>query len=97
MNVNNQVAQMAATYMDLDPGNDLPDFELWDANNERSKLSDHVNKLSVLYWSIQNNDYAMGIHDQVKDLQIKYPEIEFIGINIDIWFSKNGRMPFCWL
>jgi hypothetical protein len=25
----------------------------------------------------------MGIHDQVKDLQIKYPEIEFIGINID--------------
>jgi hypothetical protein len=25
-NVNNQVAQMAAT--DLDPGNDLPDFEL---------------------------------------------------------------------
>jgi hypothetical protein len=46
--------------------------------------SDHVNKLSVLYyWSIQNNDYAMGIHDQVKDLQIKYPEIEFIGINID--------------
>jgi hypothetical protein len=22
-NVNNQVAQMAATYMDLDPGNDL--------------------------------------------------------------------------
>jgi peroxiredoxin len=82
--VNNQVAQMAATYMDLDPGNDLPDFELRDANNERSKLSDHVNKLSVLYyWSIQNNDYAMGIHDQVKELQIKYPEIEFIGINID--------------
>jgi peroxiredoxin len=83
-NVNNQIAQMAATYMDLDPGNALPDFELRDANDERSKLSDHVNKLSVLYyWSTQDKDYAMGIHDQVKDLQIKYPEIEFIGINID--------------
>jgi hypothetical protein len=83
-NVNNQIAQMAATYMDLDPGNALPDFELRDANDKSSKLSDHINKLSVLYyWSVKDKDYAMGIHDQVKDLQIKYPEIEFIGINID--------------
>ncbi|WP_194852043.1 hypothetical protein [Nonlabens antarcticus] len=82
--VNEQVAQMAATYINLGPGNQLPNFDLRDANNKKTKLSNRVKRLTVLYyWSVQDKDYALGIHDQVKDLQMKYPEIEFIGINID--------------
>jgi len=82
--VNTEIAQMAATYISLDPGNELPNFELRNSNNEKTNLSKQVNKLTVLYyWSIQDKDYALSIHDQVKDLQIKYPEIEFVGINID--------------
>ncbi len=81
---NEEIAQMAATYMDLEPGSKLPNFELRDVENRKMKLSSHVDQLTVLYyWSIQDRDYALGIHDQVMDLQIKYPEIEFIGINID--------------
>ncbi len=82
--VNDEIAQMAATYINLDPGNELPNFDLRDMDNERTSLSQQVKKLTVLYyWSIQNKDYALSIHDQVKDLQLKYPEIEFVGINID--------------
>jgi peroxiredoxin len=81
---NSEVAQMAATYIDLDPGNRLPDFDLRDANNEVTNLEEEVNKLTVLYyWSKNEMEYALGIHNQVKDLQIKYPEIDFVGINID--------------
>jgi hypothetical protein len=39
----------------------------------------------------------MGIHDQVKDLQIKYPEIEFIGINIDNLIFKMAGCHFATL
>ncbi|BAO55830.1 TlpA family protein disulfide reductase [Nonlabens marinus] len=82
--INEEIAQMAATYISLDPGNELPDFDLRNMDNERTSLSKQVKKLTVLYyWSIQDKDYALSIHDQVKDLQLKYPEIEFIGINID--------------
>ncbi|SCY14653.1 Peroxiredoxin [Nonlabens sp. Hel1_33_55] len=82
--INEEIAQLASTYISLDPGNPLPNFELRDINNETVMLEDKVKRLSVLYyWSIQDKNYALGVHDQVKDLQLKYPEIEFIGINID--------------
>ncbi|AZQ43967.1 TlpA family protein disulfide reductase [Nonlabens ponticola] len=83
-NLNAEVTQMAATYIDLDPGNMLPDFDLRGMTNESINLSNEVDGLSVIYyWSINDEEYALEIHDQVKNLQIKYPEIEFIGINID--------------
>lgn len=82
--VNEEIAQMASTYINLNPGNKLPNFQLLDVENQTVVLKDKVKQLSVLYyWSVNDKNYALGIHDQVKDLQIKYPEIEFIGINID--------------
>ncbi|PRP66061.1 TlpA family protein disulfide reductase [Nonlabens agnitus] len=82
--VNAEIAQMASTYISLDPGQPLPNFKLRDIENETVMLKEEVKHLTVLYyWSIQDKNYAVGIHEQVKDLQLKYPEIEFIGINID--------------
>ena len=89
---NDEIAQLAATYINLGPGNPLPDFQLRDVDNEIVKLKGKLNKLTVLYyWSTADRNYALGIHDQVKDLQLKYPEIEFIGINIDNMSYDNWQ------
>ncbi len=82
--LNKNIAEMAATYVNLDPGNAIPNFLLKNKNNNTVMLKEQVEKLSVLYfWSMNDRNYALGVHDQVADLQNKYPEIEFIGINID--------------
>ncbi len=82
--LNENIAQLAATYANLDPGNTIPNFFLRNIDNETVALRKQISKLSVLFfWSIDDKNYAYGIHDQVADLQRKYPDIEFIGINID--------------
>ncbi len=87
-----EVTKMAATYINLDPGNKLPDFELYQYNQNKTQLSEQVKGLSVLfYWSNKNETYALRIHKLVNELRSKYPEINFIGINLDDPESKTWR------
>jgi peroxiredoxin len=82
--LNDEITKMAATYIDLDPGNKLPDFDLYKFNKEVTTLSSQVKGLSVLfYWSNKNESYALRIHRKVNELRMKYPEINFIGVNLD--------------
>lgn len=39
--------------------------------------------LSYFFWSDDEREYAIRVHDKIKDLRLKYPEIDFIGINLD--------------
>jgi peroxiredoxin len=88
----NEITKMAATYINLDPGNKLPDFELYTYDQNTTQLSDQVKGLSVLfYWSDKNETYALRIHKLVNGLRSKYPEINFIGINLDDPKSKTWR------
>ncbi|OUS18007.1 hypothetical protein A9Q93_04385 [Nonlabens dokdonensis] len=88
----NEITKMAATYISLDPGNKLPDFELYQYDQSTTKLSDQVKGMSVLfYWSNKNEAYALRIHKTVNELRAKYPEINFIGINLDDPESKTWR------
>ena len=98
--LNNEITKMAATYIDLDPGNKLPDFDLYKFNKEITTLSSQVKGLSVLfYWSNKNESYALRIHRKVNDLRIKYPEINFIGVNLDdpksnVWSETSQKFGF---
>ncbi|WP_213520092.1 redoxin domain-containing protein [Nonlabens sp.] len=94
------ITKMAATYMNLDPGNKLPDFELYQYNNKITALSAQVKGLGVLfYWSNENESYALRIHKKVNELRGKYPEINFIGINLDdptsnVWHEASEKFGF---
>lgn len=98
--LNNEITKMAATYINLDPGNKLPDFDLYEFNKEITNLSSQVNGLSVLfYWSIKNESYALRIHRKVNELRMKYPEINFIGVNLDqpqtnVWSETSEKFGF---
>lgn len=98
--LNNDITKMAATYINLDPGNKLPDFDLYKFNKEVTNLSSQVNGLSVLfYWSNKNESYALRIHRKVNELRIKYPEINFIGVNLDhpkssVWNETSEKFGF---
>jgi hypothetical protein len=98
--LNNKVSKMAATYINLDPGNALPDFELYSYNKNITRLSSQIKGLSVLfYWSNKHESYALRVHKKVNELRLKYPEINFIGINLDepssnVWQETNEKFGF---
>jgi hypothetical protein len=99
--LNDNITKMAATYMNLDPGNKLPNFELYQYNNNKiTDLSSQVKGIGVLfYWSNENESYALRIHKKVNELREKYPEINFIGINLDnptsnVWHEASEKFGF---
>ncbi|MGJ8684627.1 MAG: TlpA family protein disulfide reductase [Nonlabens sp.] len=95
-----RITTMAATYIKLDPGNEMPNIVIQNTDKKSLLLSDRVTKLSVLYfWSDDEQEYAIRVHDKIKDLKIKYPEIDFISINLDNsdedkWEEAYGRYEF---
>lgn len=90
-----RIMSMAATYIKLDPGNEMPDIKLFNTSKEELHLSDRVSKLSVLFfWSDHEREYAIRVHDKIKDLRKKYPEIDFIGINLDNSESKKWEQAY---
>lgn len=91
----NHITNMAATYIKLDPGNEMPDIKLQNTDKVQHSLSDRVNKLSVLFfWSDNEREYALRVHDKIKELRIKYPEIDFIGINLDNSESEQWKKAY---
>lgn len=83
-----RITEIAATYIKLDPGNEMPNIKIQNTSKIPLDLSSRIDKLSVLFfWSDSEREYAIRVHDKIKDLRVKYPEIDFIGINLD---NSNG-------
>ncbi|WP_338351081.1 hypothetical protein [Nonlabens tegetincola] len=95
-----QINGLASTYINLSPGNEIPNFELYNTEKNEVKINEVIDRMSVLFfWSYEDEDYAIRIHNQIRDLRTKYPEIKFIGINIDnpnsdLWNKANKRLAF---
>ncbi|MCX7552154.1 TlpA family protein disulfide reductase [Xanthomarina sp. F2636L] len=86
------VSKMVSSLKDLKPGNPLPDVKVFDIfNNEFNLRFVLGNKPCVIFfWSQSNMIRVQECHDKVNELKIKYPEINFIGINAnnenkDLW------------
>lgn len=77
----------------LSNGNILPNVMLLTANNTVKDLHSIIKKPSVLYfWSSQSTAHFRNIHNRANELRSKYPEIDFIGINVDKHFKKWLRI-----
>ncbi len=90
-----KITEMAATYIKLDPGNEMPNIKIQNTYKESLDLSSRVDKLSVLFfWSDLEREYAIRVHDKIKELRVKYPEIDFIGINLDDSEGKRWEQAY---
>jgi peroxiredoxin len=65
-------------------GNKLPEIELVDSDNQKVTLSSKINKPTVLYfWTTHAESHLAVAHQKINDLKVKYPNYNFIAINID--------------
>ena len=77
----NQLAKVQLAYL---PGNLLADRSLLNMEGEFVTAKDIIKKPSVIFlWSIYDEDYEKE-HEVIDVYRKKYPEVDFIGINLDL-------------
>lgn len=76
--------QMAGLQKALLPGNNLSNLTLLNTENKTLQLNNISNKRKITYhWSVNSPYHYMWQQNKITDLREKYPEIDFIGININ--------------
>jgi len=76
--------QMGEIQKSLLPGNNIGNLPLVTLKDEIVQLKDISNKPIVTYhWSLEAPEHYKWQHTIINNLRQKYPELEFVGINID--------------
>ncbi|WP_186989484.1 TlpA family protein disulfide reductase [Constantimarinum furrinae] len=84
-----EIVALAEATMKLTPGNKIPNVLLVNTDNMMKDLQSVINKPTVIYfWSTGSIKHFKTIHTRVAELQDKYPEFDFTGINTDTHFKK---------
>lgn len=88
-----EVTKLAKASMQLSPGKSLPNVMLLTTDNTVKDLHSVINRPTVIYfWSSQSTAHFRKIHNRANDLRNKFPEYNFIGINVDNHFKKWLRI-----
>lgn len=75
---------LAVALKQLKPGNIIPDISLIGYNNEPHNLNSLITKPTVIYfWSSNLKIHYKNSHIKSQELAKKYPEVDFIAININ--------------
>jgi len=86
---NIEMQELAESAMVLMPGNEIPNVLLLNTENTIKDLHSILRKNTVLFfWSSQSIRHFRNIHTKAAELNAKYPEYDFIGINTDTHFKK---------
>lgn len=84
-----EIEKIAVASVLLTPGHIIPNLKLLTTDNTIKDLHSVLNKPSVLYfWSDKSIKHYKNIHIRADELRSKYPEYQFIGINVDTHFKK---------
>ena len=79
-----EVTEIYNSVQNLKVGNHLPIIDLVDTNNQKVDLKATITKPTVLYfWTTHAESHLVIAHDKIKELKEKYPNYNFIAINID--------------
>jgi len=88
------IEQMAMIQNNLLPGSNIGHLNLLNSKNEPVMLKDISRKPIITYhWTLSSQGHHKWENNIIDDLRFKYPEINFIGINIDkdqfdIWQNR---------
>lgn len=87
---NDQIVAFNESVNKLKPGERFPDVSVRNIKNNIVNINTVINKPTVVYfWSHLFKDYFETSHKRVKELTEKYPEVEFISINIDDYSKER--------
>lgn len=76
--------QMAGIQNALLPGRDLGELKLLNTSGDTIKVKEISNRPKITYhWSVNSRRHQKWQYKIIEDLRFKYPEIDFIGVNID--------------
>lgn len=76
--------QMAGIQNALLPGREIGELKLLNPSRDTIMVRDISNRPKISYhWSVNSRRHHKWQYDIIEDLRFKYPEIDFIGINID--------------
>jgi peroxiredoxin len=79
-----QVMETASNIQKLRNNNVLPKVSLLDMNKQPVELDKLLTKKTIIYfWTKQSDSHSFYSHKKIDELKAKYPDIQFIAININ--------------
>ena len=79
-----EMKQLGAIQLAYLPGTTLEGIPLLTTEGKKVVSSEVISKPTIIFlWSIYSSDYHEN-HQLIERLQEKYPEVDFVGINLDI-------------
>ncbi|SHH45515.1 hypothetical protein SAMN05444148_2055 [Winogradskyella jejuensis] len=76
--------KLISSLNNLKPGKGLPDLLVIDSKNQEYTIADVVKKPTLIYfWSTNEKKHYKNSHYRVKELQVLFPEMGFMSININ--------------
>ena len=80
----NEILKIGNAIESLKTGNLLPEVKLIDPNNKLISSDSIIKKKSVIFFWTQNfSSHLIAAHKKIADLKNKYPDYQFIAINLD--------------
>lgn len=98
--IQQKVSDLYNDHKKMEAGNTIPDLMLVEpALNSKVTLSSRINKPTVIYfWSYNNQMHMENSHKKIAELSSKYPEFNFLGINVnresDMWLRHLKKHDF---
>jgi hypothetical protein len=81
---NTQIKHYASSIYRLKRGNKLPEISVVDCDNKEQDINAVISSTTVLcFWSHSIYGHFKDTHKKLKELEVKYPEVTFITINVD--------------
>ena len=78
------ISNLLESLNNLKPGEAFPNIELVNVENAELNFNSIINKPTAIYfWSNKFYEHFKDSHNKVNELKVKYPEIEFIAVNVD--------------
>ena len=79
-----KATRIVNSYKRLKPGQKIPPLTLLDSSNNEIELHSLIKKPTVIYfWTKNSKSRFIDSHKRVKELEVKYPEFNYIAINTD--------------
>ena len=83
---------MAKNQLIFLPGNNLSERKYLTMNGDTVKYKNFTKRPSITYrWTSSNPSQHKKQHQIISDLRVKYPEVDFIGINLDKETSEDWK------
>jgi hypothetical protein len=84
--------QLGSVQLAYLPGTTITGVPLIDAEGNTRVIEDIINKPTIVFlWTIYSNQHQEN-HERIAELRKKYPEIDFIGINLDVGEVPSWRI-----